>query len=71
MSIPAKQFFNRRELTRLAGQGITPSRFFPSTGEVLCLIDGAPYAYAISDLKRRARPSLRERLIDWLAGRAA
>ncbi|MAX33690.1 MAG: hypothetical protein CME72_11580 [Halomonadaceae bacterium] len=71
MSVPARQCFNRRELERLAGQGITPDRLFPSTGEVLCQIDGQPYAYAITELKRWARPTLRERFIDWIAGRAA
>lgn len=60
-----------REIAHLQRRGIKPERFYPSTGELLVWINDEPYGLTLHRVKQMARPSLIDRVRDWIGGIAA
>ncbi|MGE6778286.1 hypothetical protein ACQKFL_11665 [Vreelandella titanicae] len=71
MSIPASEVLTSAEIAALQRKGWTPSRYFPSTHEVLLTRNGAPYGLRLSEVRQMAAPSLWERVGHWLGRGAA
>ena len=66
MSIPAKDVLTASEIKVLERKGWQPSRYFPSTGEILLTQNGAPYGLRLTEVRRMARPSLLDRFNAWI-----
>lgn len=66
MSIPAKDVLTASEIKVLERKGWQPSRYFPSTGEILLTHNGAPYGLRLMEVRRMAKPSLMDRFSAWI-----
>tara|TARA_R110000796_G_scaffold95459_2_gene200677 strand:+ start:17730 stop:17948 length:219 start_codon:yes stop_codon:yes gene_type:complete len=66
MSIPAKDVLTPSEIKVLERKGWQPSRYFPSTGEILLTHNGAPYGLRLIEVRRMAKPSAWDRLTAWM-----
>lgn len=71
MSIPANEVLTSAEIAALERKGWTPSRYFPSTNEMLLIRNGAPYGLRLSEVRQIATPSIWERMGNWLTRGAA
>jgi len=66
MSIPADDVLTTAEIANLKRKGWVPSRYFPSTNEMLLTHNGAPYGLKLAEVRQMASPSLWERVGHWL-----
>jgi|GEM_PF-2549948 hypothetical protein len=71
MSIPASDVLSNAEIETLKRKGWVPSRYFPSTDEVLLTHNGAPYGLTLSEVRQMASLSLLERVGNWIMRGAA